>query len=41
MAESHGVRFGASLTNTYDIDGNGEDRRGNGMVKGNEVIRVE
>ena len=28
MLESDGARFGTSLTNTFDIDGNGEERRG-------------
>ena len=28
MPESEGARFGTSLTNTFDIDGNGEYRVG-------------
>ena len=28
MPESEGALFGTSLTNTFDIDGNGEERRG-------------
>ena len=36
------ANFGISLTNTFDIDGNGEDRmRGIGVVKGDENFRGE
>ena len=31
MVESDGARFGTSLTNTFDIDGNGKDRGGGEM----------